>query len=61
MVKNKWLTEKIVLVEKCTKQHAQIAERKQKFPLSLMHQDLCIVEIVTKNTKSQETTTELSS
>jgi len=61
MVKIKWLTKKIVLVEKCTKRHAQTAEKKQKFLSSLMHQDLCIVEIVTKNTKNQEATTKVSS
>jgi len=53
-VKNKWLMEKIVLVEKCIKQLVRIAERKQKFPSNPTHQDLCTAEIVTKNTKNQE-------
>jgi len=60
MVKNKWLTEKIVLVEKCTKQLAQTAERKQKYLSSQTQQDLCTVEIATKSIRNQdETTTKL--
>jgi len=36
-------------IEKCTKQFVQSVKRKQKFPLNLMEQDLCIAEIVIKN------------
>jgi hypothetical protein len=40
--------------EKCTKQHAQIANRKQKYPLYHLVTDLFIAENATQNTNQRD-------
>jgi hypothetical protein len=44
----------LVVQEKCIRQHAQIAEQKQKFPSNQLKEDLCTAEIVTRSTRTTD-------
>jgi hypothetical protein len=41
-------------LEKCTRQHAQIAEQKQKFLSNQLKEDLYTAEIVTRSTRTTD-------
>jgi hypothetical protein len=44
----------LAVQEKCTRQHAQIAEQRQKFLSSQLKEDLCTAEIVTRSTRTTD-------